>query len=137
MPSSIERRISSPPIRDVRRVYWGGRWRRALQPAISGSVQGRRDFGLVQNHAAAIFVQRAIVESAATEVIDPIAVALIETHLRTEPPDGMLDHARKIPRKLRIDGARVDALRDAADDVGAAVGSVAMRPVEMISSKPP
>jgi len=50
----------------------------------------------MKSDPAASAVQRAVFEIAAVEIVDTVAIALVETALRAEPPDRVLHKPRKV-----------------------------------------
>jgi hypothetical protein len=90
----------------------------------------------VQFDAITAAVQLTVQIFATNLVIDPVAVADIEATLAAVPPDRELHEPGKGLRKLRIERSRVNVVGNALDQVGAAMQSVASRPVGMVSIEP-
>ena len=81
-------------------------------------------------------MQLTVAVVAAAPVVDSIAVADIEATLAAVPPDRELHEPGKGLGELGIERSRVDAVGNALDQVGAAMRSVASRPVGMVSIEP-
>jgi hypothetical protein len=73
---------------------------------------------------------------AASDIIDAIAIADIETTLAAILPDRVLDKARKGLRKRWIELPGVDPLGDGCNDVGAAAQPVAGRTIRVVRVEP-
>ena len=90
----------------------------------------------MQFDAIAAAVQLKVQIFATNPVIDPIAVADIEATLAAVPPDRELHEPGKGVREPRIERSRVNVVGNALDQVGAAMQSVASRPVGIVSIEP-
>ena len=73
---------------------------------------------------------------AAFLVVDPIAVADVETLLGAVSPDGLLNEPRKRPWKIAVELSGVDLRGDRFDDFGAAAWPVASGAIGVVGSEP-
>ena len=90
----------------------------------------------MQFDAITAAIQLTVQIFATNPVIDSIAVADIEAALAAVPPNRELHEPGKGLGKPRIERLRVNLVRNALDQVGAAMRSVASRPVGMVSIEP-
>ena len=90
----------------------------------------------MQFDAITAAVQLTVQIFATNPVIDPIAVADIAAALAAIPPDRELHESGKDLGELGIKRSRVNVVGNALDQVGAAMQSVASRPVGMVSIEP-
>jgi hypothetical protein len=102
--------------------------------ATSASSKKLRRTRSHQNRPIAPFEHRTPCVLATTTVIDPIAVADVESLLGAVPPNCVLDEPGKICRERRVELSCVDLPGDPPDQVGAATRRVAMNPIQMLSA---
>ena len=77
-----------------------------------------------------------ILITAATRIVDAIAVADIEAASAAILPDRVLDEPGKVCGEGRVELPRVDPLRDGCSNVGAAAGPVAGRAIQVVRVGP-
>src|SRR5438552_2967540 len=91
---------------------------------------------LPQRHTTTHSPHSTILITAATGVIDAIAVTDIEAASAAILPDRVLDEPGKGLRKGRIELPGVDPLGDGCNDVGAAARPVAGRAIQVVAVEP-
>ena len=91
---------------------------------------------IARRYAITATKQLAVPVVASAVVIDPIAVANVETVLGAIPPDRALHEPRKRRRKGRVELSRIDVRRDQVDDLCAAARTVAAVAVGMVGRQP-
>src|SRR6202012_5061751 len=79
-------------------------------------------------------MQIAIRDFAWLSVVNSIGIAEIEAISRAEPPNCVLNKPRESGRKLRVEGACINQLRNGPDNLGAATGGVTGRAVAVRSA---
>jgi hypothetical protein len=89
-----------------------------------------------QGHAVAHQARSAILVLATTAIINPVAIANIETVLGAVCPDCVLDEPGKGLRKRWIELPGVDPLGHGCNNVGAAAGPVAGRTIQVVRVEP-